>query len=85
MSLSVRKGLLIMGFVLVLGDVIGLPSWLSGREFACQCRRHSFDPSVREILEKEIVAHDSILVWEMPWAEEPGGLQSMGSQRVRHD
>ena len=35
--------------------------------------------------EKEIAAHSSILVWRIPWTEDPGGLQSMGSQRVRHD
>ena len=36
-------------------------------------------------LEKEMATHASILAWEIPWAEEPGGLQSRGSQRVRHD
>ena len=36
-------------------------------------------------LEKEMATHSSILAWEIPWTEEPGGLQSMGSQRVRHD
>ena len=36
-------------------------------------------------LEKEMAAHSSILAWRIPWMEEPGGLQSMGSQRVRHD
>ena len=36
-------------------------------------------------LEKEMAVHSSILAWEIPWTEEPGGLQSMGSQRVRHD
>ena len=36
-------------------------------------------------LEKEMATHSSILDWEIPWTEEPGGLQSMGSQRVRHD
>ena len=35
-------------------------------------------------LEKEMATHSSILAWEIPWTEEPGGLQSMGSQRVRH-
>ena len=35
--------------------------------------------------EEEMAIHSSILVWEIPWTEEPGGLQSMGSQRVRHD
>ena len=36
-------------------------------------------------LEKEIATHSSILVWKISWTEKPGGLQSMGSQRVRHD
>ena len=36
-------------------------------------------------LEKEMATHSSILAWEIPWTEEPGGLQSTGSQRVRHD
>ena len=36
-------------------------------------------------LEKEMATHSSILAWRIPWAEEPGGLQSMGSQRVGHD
>ena len=35
-------------------------------------------------LEKGVATHSSILAWEIPWTEEPGGLQSMGSQRVRH-
>ena len=34
---------------------------------------------------KEMATHSSILVWKIPWTEEPGRLQSMGSQRVRHD
>ena len=38
-----------------------------------------------ELLEKEMAPHSSILAWEIPWMEEPGGLQSMGSQRVGHD
>ena len=36
-------------------------------------------------LEKGMVIHASIIVWRIPWTEEPGGLQSMGSQRVRCD
>ena len=36
-------------------------------------------------LEKEMAIRSSILAWEIPWREKPGGLQSMGSQRVRHD
>ena len=36
-------------------------------------------------LEKEMATHSSTLAWKIPWTEEPGELQSMGSQRVRHD
>ena len=36
-------------------------------------------------LEKETATHSSILAWRIPWTEEPGELQSMGSQRVGHD
>ena len=36
-------------------------------------------------LEKEMATHSSILAWKIPRAEEPGGLQSMGSQRIGHD
>ena len=52
-------------------------------------------PAMREIwvlslgwedpLEEGMITHSSILAWRIPWTEEPGGLQSMGSQRVRHD
>ena len=38
-----------------------------------------------DTLEKEMATHSSILAWEIPWTEELGGLQSMGSKRVRHD
>ena len=36
-------------------------------------------------LEKGMAAHSSVLAWRVPWTEEPGGLQSIGSQRVGHD
>ena len=36
-------------------------------------------------LEEEMATHSSILAWEIPWTEDPGKLQSMGSQRVGHD
>ena len=41
---------------------------------------HQEDP-----LEKEMATHSSTSAWEIPWTEEPGGLQSKGSQRVRHN
>ena len=36
-------------------------------------------------LEKGMATHSSIFAWRIPWTEEPGGLQSMGLQRVKHD
>ena len=39
----------------------------------------------KEPLEKEMATHSSGLAWKIPWTEEPGGLQSLGPQRVRHD
>ena len=38
-----------------------------------------------DTLEEKMATHSSILAWKVPWTEEPGRLQSMGSQRVRHD
>ena len=38
-----------------------------------------------DLLEKGMATHSSILAWRIPWTEEPGRLQSMDSQRVRHD
>ena len=42
-------------------------------------------PGREDPLEKEMAIHSSILAWEIPWTEEPGGLQSIGSQRMGHD
>ena len=47
--------------------------------------RHGFGASLVAQLEKEMATHSSILAWKISWIEEPGGLQSIGSQRVRHD
>ena len=44
-------------------------------------------PSLGQVdpLEKEMATHSNILAWRLPWTEEPGGLQSIGSQRVGYD
>ena len=42
-------------------------------------------PGQEDPLEKGMATQSSIPAWKIPWAEEPGGLQSMGPQRVRHD
>ena len=46
---------------------------------------HRIRIGVSFISEKEMATHSSTLAWKIPWTEEPGRLQSMGSQRVRHD
>ena len=60
------------------------PWWLSGKEPACQCRRHRQCPSLgqEDSLEKEMVTLSSILAWEIPRTDELGG--SMRSERVGH-
>ena len=51
---------------------------------ACRCipgLRQGLEPAVEEAM----APHSNTLAWKIPWTEEPGGLQFMGSQRVRHD
>ena len=70
-----------------LGLPWGLFWWLSGKEPTCQCKRLKWVQSLgqEDPLEKGMEPHSSILGWRIPWTEEPGGLQSMGSQRGGHD
>ena len=42
-------------------------------------------PGQEDPMEKDMATHSSILAWRIPWTEEPGGLQSMESQRVGHN
>ena len=42
-------------------------------------------PDLEDPLDEGMATHSSILIWRMPWTEEPGRLQSMGLQRVRHN
>ena len=51
----------------------------------CNAEDPSSIPGSGRSLEKEVATHSSILVWEIPWTEEPGGLQSMESQRAGPD
>ena len=43
------------------------------------------DLGLEDPLKEDMATHSSILAWRLPWTEEPGGLQSMGSQRVGHN
>ena len=69
-------------------NCIRLPRWFSGKESTFQCRRHRrhiWPLGAEDPLEKEMASHSSTLAWKIPWTEEPGGLQYVGSQRVGHD
>ena len=54
------------------------PSGSAGKEPTCQCRKCGFD-LWEDPLEEEMAPHSSILAWKIPWTEESGGLQSLGS------
>ena len=56
-----------------------------GKESACNAGDVGSIPGLGRSLEKEMATHSSILAWRIQWTEEPGGLQSIGSQRVGHD
>ena len=64
---------------------VGLPWWLRQWRICPQCGRSGFDPSVMKMPWSKGIATSSILVWRIPWTEEPGRLQFMGLQRVGHD
>ena len=60
----------------------GLPWWLSGVKITTAVQETQVQSLDQEdSLEKEMATHSSILAWEIPWTEEPGGLQSMGLQK----
>ena len=56
--------------------MVGLPWWLSGKGGWGVARFLDWE----DTLEKEMAIHSSVLAWEIPWTEEPGGLQSTGLQ-----
>ena len=63
----------------------GLPRWLRDKQSACQAGDWVQPLGWEDSLEKEMATHSSILAWRIPWIEEPGGLQSMGSRGIRLD
>ena len=73
--------------VRTLNDLIGhkhlliwLPTWLSGKESACQCRKQVGSLDHKDPLEEEMATHSGILAWKIPQTKEPAGLQSMKLQ-----
>ena len=67
----------------------GLPKWLSGERICLMLQEKKgmqiWSLDQEDPLEEEMATYSSILAWGNPWAEESGALQSIGSQKVRHD
>ena len=72
-------------------ESVCVPSW---RELLTECSANTQEwgrwkcrswLSIERRPEKAMAPHSSVLAWKIPWTEEPGRLQSMGSLRVRHD
>ena len=55
------------------------------KNLPCSAGDSGLIPGLGDLLEKEMATHSSILAWRIPGIEEPGGVQSMGSQKVKHD
>ena len=62
----------------------GFPNASSAKNLPAQ-QKWVWSLDQEDPLEKEMATHSNILAWEIPWTEEPGRLQSVGLQRVRHD
>ena len=65
--------------------IYGLPWWLSGKESACNAGDLGSIPGLEDSLEAGTATHSSTLAWRILWTKEPGELQPIGLQRVRHD
>ena len=59
---------------------MGIPGGSEGEESACSAGDLGSISALGDPLEEGMASHSSILAWRSPWTEEPGGLQSMGSQ-----
>ena len=72
-------------------ETVGFLGGLNSEESACNAGDlHGWESwfqslGLEDSLEKGMLTHSRILPWRIPWTEKPGGLQSTGSQRVRHD
>ena len=69
------------------GSILLCPLHNTAQQVQCRWhKRYRFHPRVRKTpLAEGMATPSSVLAWRIPWTEEPGGLRSMGSQRIRHD
>ena len=66
-------------------DILGFPGGSVSKEYACSAGDMDSVPGLEDPLEEGIATYSSILASKIPWTEEPGGLECIGSQRVRHN
>ena len=66
-------------------DYVCFPGGLEGKASTCNAGDLGLIPGSGRSLGEEMATQFNTLAWKIPWTEEPGGLQSMGSQRVGHD
>ena len=64
---------------------MGFPGGSDSKESTCSAEDLGLIPGWEDPLKEGMATHSSILAWRIPWTQEPGGLQSMGSQRAGHD
>ena len=64
---------------------LSFPGGLDGKASAYNAGDPGQSLGQEDLLEKEMAIHSNILAWTIPWMEDPGRLQSMGSQRIGHD
>ena len=69
----------------VIGVLLGFLCSSDSKESGCNAEDPGLIPGSEDPLEKEMATHSNILARRIPWTEEPGGLQSIGSQRFGHN
>ena len=82
-KVSKFRGFIINNYLSHQGSPIPVGS--DGKESAHNAEAQVQSLDQEDPMEKGMATHSSTLAWEIPWTEEPDGLQSMGSQRVKHD
>ena len=77
--------MIITFFLPVVVRILCLPGGSEGKVSACSAGDLGSIPGSEDPLEKEMATHSRTLAWIIPWTEEPGRLQNMGSQRIGHN
>ena len=84
-DLLLKTPRLLQGDFFAINKEMGFSGGSDGKASVCSARDLGLIPGGEDPLEKEMTIYSSIIAWRIPWMEEPGGLQSKGSQRVGHD